>query len=229
MSNLKAIEEKLGVKFNDPKLLGRALVHRSYLNEALGKELESNERLEFLGDAILSFVISRWLFADFPQYPEGVLTTLRSSIVRTTALARIAREIGIGEYLLMSKGEKESGGQENPSILADTMEAIIGAIYLDQGVKTIDRFIKTKFADLVTQVSQSGNIKDAKSLFQEKAQANTKFTPVYKTLHETGPDHAKTFTVGVFLKDELIAQGQGKSKQVAEEKAAREALKKIQS
>jgi len=222
---LEALEKKLKLKFINPQLLAQALVHRSYLNEAQQKT-GSNERLEFLGDAILSFVISDWLFQKFPHYPEGELTNLRSNIVRTSALAQIARELELGDYLLLSKGEKELGGNQNPSLLADTLEAVIGAIYLDQGVDQVRRFIREKFSSLVTKITQKGEFKDAKSLLQEKLQAEFKQTPIYKTLDEEGPDHNKIFTVGVYLQRKLLAQGKGKSKQEAEEAAAKAALER---
>ncbi len=179
--------------------------------------------MEFLGDAILSSVISEWLFKKYPGHPEGVLTNLRSNLVRTTTLALISQELGVGEYLLMSKGEKDSHGQQNPSILADSLEAIIGAIFLDQGIAATKRFILEKFNTLLSQVTPQGEIKDAKSILQEKMQATVKETPIYKTLHEEGPDHNKEFTVGVFVQNKQLAQGIGKSKQAAEEAAARNA------
>jgi len=223
--NLKNLEIKLGVKFKKPELLAQALIHRSYLNETTGRGLNSNERLEFLGDAILELVISEWPFSQFPQYPEGILTNLRSNIVRTTALARIAQELAVGEHILLSKGERNSHGSENPSILADTLEAIIGAIYLDQGNKAAKKFIREKFRSLIKEVSQKSQYKDAKSLLQEKLQAESKETPVYKTLKEEGPDHDKSFTLGVYANGRLLAKGTGKSKQLAEEAAAQKALK----
>lgn len=225
--NLDNLEKKLGIQFKNPKLLAQALIHRSYLNEIAGKGIRSNERLELLGDSILSFIISEWLFFKFPNYPEGELTNLRSNIVRTSSLAQIAQELGLGDYLLLSRGEQESGGAQNPSILANALEAIIGAIYLDQGIITAQNFIKEKFAPLINKITKRGEFKDAKSILQEKLQADLKQAPVYKTLKEEGPDHDKTFTVGVFIQKKLLAKGKGKSKQEAEEKAAKTALEKI--
>ncbi len=219
-----ALEEKLKIKFKNPALLARALVHRSYLNEVVDSKIKSNERLEFLGDAILSFVISDWLFHDFTDFPEGKLTNLRSNIVCTTALAQIGEKLEIGEHLLMSKGERESNGHQNPVILANTVEAIIGALFLDQGIEIVRKFIKENFASLIQEIIKRGELKDAKSLLQEKLQAKVKATPVYKTLQEEGPDHDKTFIVGVYVNEKLLAQGKGKSKQEAEEKAAENAL-----
>ncbi|MFC1727219.1 ribonuclease III [Patescibacteria group bacterium] len=222
---LKNLEKKLGLKFKNPELLAQALVHRSYLNEATGKGISSNERLEFLGDAVLELVISQWLYNDLPHYPEGVLTNLRSNIVRTSSLAKISQDLEIGSDLLLSKGEKDSQGHQNPSILADTLEAIIGAIFLDQGIKPAQDFIKNKFGPLVKDVTQKGEFKDAKSRLQEKVQAQQKMTPIYQTIEEDGPDHDKVFTVGVYVDQNLLAKGKGKSKQLAEEAAAQEAFK----
>lgn len=221
------LEKKLGIKFKNPKLLAQALVHRSYLNEVSDPRIRSNERLEFLGDSILSFLISEWFFKEFSDYPEGALTNLRSNIVRTSSLAQIAQKLKVGEYLLLSKGEEESGGAQNPAILADTLEAVIGAIYLDQGIKVTKNFIKEKFTPLIKEVIKKGELKDAKSLLQEKVQEELKQTPIYKTLKEEGPDHDKTFTVGVYAQGKLLAKEEGKSKQEAEEQAARTALEKI--
>lgn len=225
--SLKIFEKKINIKFKNQKLLAQAMVHRSYLNEISDPTIHSNERLEFLGDTILSFIISEWLFEEFPNYPEGTLTNLRSNLVRTSTLAQIARQLHVGNYLQLSKGEKESGGAKNSSILADTFEAIVGAIWLDQGVKTTKKFIKEKFNPLIKKFSEKSELKDAKSLLQEKLQAESKQTPFYKTLREVGPDHDKTFTTGVYAGKKLLAEGVGKSKQEAEEKAAQVALEKI--
>lgn len=222
--NLDNLEKNLGIKFNNPKLLAQALVHRSYLNEVTDQRIRSNERLELLGDSILSFIISEWVFFQFPNYPEGELTNLRSNIVRTSSLAQIAKESQVGKYLLLSRGEQESGGAQNPSILADTLEAIIGAIYLDQGIDVAQKFIKEKFTPLIKTITKKGEFKDAKSILQEKLQAERKQAPIYKTLKEEGPDHDKIFTVGVYVQGKLLAKGKGKSKQTAEVEAAKKAL-----
>lgn len=221
---LDSLAKKIGVEFKDAQLLKQAMIHRSYLNEIKEGRLESNERLEFLGDAILSFVISEKLYQDYPDYPEGKLTNLRSNIVCTSALAKIAQQIDLGPYLFMSKGEKESGGNENISILANTVEAVIGAIFLDQGIEATRQFIQKKFGPMIKTVVDKGQLKDTKSLLQEKLQARLKETPTYRTLHQKGPDHDKTFTVGVFVQKNLLAKGTGKSKQEAEEAAAKKAL-----
>jgi len=220
------LADKLGLKFNDLNLLKEALTHRSYLNEVKEK-ISSNERLEFLGDAVLSFIISSWLFKKFPEYPEGKLTNLRSNLVKTSSLAKIAQKLKIGDYLLLSKGEKESQGQKNPTLLANTMEAIIGAIFLDQGTETVKNFIKTHFNPLLEEIIKTGRLKDYKSLLQEKIQAQEKPAPIYKTIKEEGPEHDKIFTVNVIVENKILATGKGKSKQKAEQQAAKKALQSL--
>lgn len=227
MKNLEKLQQRLGIKFNEPQLLAQALVHRSYLNEAIGEGLESNERLEFLGDSVLSFTVSHWLHQKFPHYKEGELTNLRSSLVRTSTLAQIANQLKIGQNLLMSRGEKSAGGEKNQSLLANALEAIIGAIFLDQGIAKAKEFIKTQLNPFLDQTLSKGELKDSKSLLQEKIQEKIKETPVYKTLKEKGPDHAKVFTVGVYSQGKLLAKEKGKNKQEAEEKAAKAALEKL--
>jgi len=225
--NLNQLQQQLAIKFRKPQLLAQALVHRSYLNEVTGEGLEHNERLEFLGDAVLSFVVSNWLYHKFPDYKEGQLTNLRSNLVRTATLAKIANQLGIGQNLLMSRGEKSSGGEKNPSLLANSLEAVIGAIFLDQGIEKTENFIKNHLEPFLDQIVAKGEFKDSKSLLQEKIQEEIKETPLYKTLKEEGPDHDKIFTVGVYSQGKFLAKGEGKSKQEAEEKAAQAALEKI--
>lgn len=229
MKNTKPLEKNLGIKFNDRQLLVKSLTHRSYLNETKDKKLESNERLEFLGDSILSFVISDRLFQKHPEYPEGTLTNIRSNLVKTETLAQIAQKLKIGNYLFLSKGEEDSGGRNNPSLLADALEAVTGAIYKDQGYDQVKKFILHHFQPTLKELLLSGKFKDYKSLLQEKLQAEKKQAPVYKTLKEEGPDHDKTFTVGVFDDSQLLARGVGKSKQSAESLAAKAALEKRQN
>lgn len=225
--NLTQLQQRLGINFNEPQLLAQALVHRSYLNETTGRGLESNERLEFLGDAVLSFIVTNWLYQKFPDYKEGLLTNLRSNLVRTSTLAQIANQLEIGQNLLMSRGEKSSGGEKNQSLLANALEAVIGAIFLDQGIAKTESFIKTQLEPFLKQTVSKGEFKDSKSLLQEKIQEKIKETPVYKTLKEEGPDHDKTFTVGVYTQGKLLAKEKGGSKQEAEEKAAEAALEKL--
>lgn len=229
MKNYQNLEKKLGVEFKNPRLLNQAFVHRSYLNEATDEKLTSNERLEFLGDAILSFIVSEWLYQSFPDYPEGKLTNLRSNLVKTETLAKIASKFQLGKYLLFSRGEKESGGQKNPSLLANTFEATIGAVFLDQGLQVTKKLVKKNLKPLLENLIKAGEFKDSKSLLQEKTQAKTKQAPVYKTVKEVGPAHAKIFTVGVYSQGKLLATAQGKSKQEAEEQAAGQALEKLAS
>lgn len=226
MNRLTSLEKNLGLKFKKRLWLTRALTHRSYLNEAKEKGLESNERLEFLGDSILSFVVSDLLYQQYPQYPEGTLTNIRSNLVNTKTLAQQAKKLKIGDYLFLSKGEEESEGKTNRSLLADAFEAVIGAIYLDQGYEKVKKFIIGRSQPLLEKIIISGRFKDYKSLLQEKLQAKKKLSPIYKTLEEKGPDHNKTFTVGVFDEKKMLATGEGKSKQTAESEAARLALEK---
>lgn len=213
-------------KFNNQDLFKQAFVHRSFLNEAK-ENLESNERLEFLGDSILSFIVSEHLYKSYPEFDEGILTNLRSLVVNTKSLAKTARNLGFGEHLLLSKGEEESKGRENESILANTFEAVIGALYLDQGIDAVKVFLFEVLIPDVAEYVEKRVFKDPKSLLQEHVQSKKQNSPVYKVLHEEGPAHAKQFTIGVYVENELVGEGQGKSKQEAEEQAAEQALEKI--
>lgn len=217
------LEKNLGHNFKDKNLLFCALTHRSYLNEHQSKNLISNERFEFLGDAVLELTISRKIFSDFPKLPEGDLTALRSKIVCTKTLSEIAKELEIGKFLLLSRGEDEGGGRSNPTLLANCLEAIIGAVYLDQGDDVVSKFINDHFILKISSILKD-NLKDSKSLFQEIAQEKERITPIYKVIDQTGPDHAKIFTVGVYLNKKKISQAEGRSKQEAEENAAKLAL-----
>lgn len=221
---LQELQNKIKTNFKDINKLTLALTHRSFLNE--NKKLsESNERYEFLGDAILEFWISDTLFQMFPKFDEGNLTNLRSLVVCTQNLAKIASEFDLGKYIFLSKGEENHGGRTNTSILADTFESIIGAIYLDQGIEAVKKFLQSFLNKSIEELSKQKVYKDPKSIFQEIAQAKEGITPNYKTLNETGPDHQKTFEVGVFLENRLIATGNGNSKQKAEEEASIKATK----
>jgi ribonuclease III len=213
-------------KFNDQKLFQQAFVHRSYLNEAK-EQLESNERLEFLGDSILSFVVSEHLYRTYPQFDEGVLTNLRSLVVNTKSLAKKAKELQFGDHLLLSKGEEDSKGRENESILANTFEAVIGALFLDQGIDAVKDFLNAVLIPNIEEFVQKKVFKDPKSLLQEYVQSKKQNSPVYKVLHEEGPAHAKQFTIGVYVENTLMGEGKGKSKQAAEESAAEQALEKL--
>ncbi len=216
-------------QFHNPNLLKQAFIHRSYLNENRQEPLQSNERLEFLGDAVLEFWVSDLLFKRFPQFPEGSLTNLRSLIVCTDNLAKTADKIGLGKKLLLSRGEEKHGGRTNPSILADTFESFTGAIFLDQGWEAVDQFLTNNLGPSIDQISKQKNLKDPKSVFQEIAQAREGVTPNYRILAEFGPDHQKKFEAGVYINNRLIAKGKGNSKQKAEEKAAIQATKIFQN
>jgi len=222
---LDPLLKDLGISVKNKELLTQALIHRSYLNESRRK-ITSNERLEFLGDSILSFVVSNYLYQQFPQLKEGDLTNFRSSIVKTTTLASVAQTLKLGTYLFLSKGEEEGGGRTNPSILADTFEAVLGALYLDVGLEKTKKVIDKFLLPLLEQIIVKKLYKDAKSSLQELVQEGTKISPVYTVIKEVGPDHAKEFTVGVYVNDKLLGEGSGKSKQDAEQHAARAALEK---
>jgi ribonuclease III len=213
-------------KINNPKLLEEALTHRSFLNEAKEK-VSSNERLEFLGDSILSFIVSDYLFNNYRDFNEGKLTNLRSLLVNTRTLALISKECNLGEHLRLSKGEEESGGRNNQSILADTFEAYIGALFLDQGIEEAQKFINGAVIPRADNFVKNNMLKDPKSKLQEYVQAKKQNSPLYKVLAEDGPAHARIFTVGAYVGESLLGEGKGKSKQEAEENAASIALEKI--
>ncbi|MBI2611339.1 ribonuclease III [Candidatus Gottesmanbacteria bacterium] len=217
------LQKSLKISFKNDSLLKQAFIHRSYLNETK-LTLESNERLEFLGDSILSFLISDYLYKTFPQLPEGSLTSLRSAVVNTKSLADCAKTLFLGKLLKLSRGEDEGGGRENISILADTFEALIGAIYLDTDLKTVKRITLTHLTPRLKEVIENKTYKDPKSTFQEVVQEKLRISPTYKVIKEVGPDHSKIFTVGVFVADTLYGTGQGKNKQEGEQNAASHAL-----
>ncbi len=224
---LNDLAQKVDLAFKDNNLIQQAFIHRSYLNE--NKEYaSSNERLEFLGDSILSLLVSEYLFKEYPDFSEGQLTNLRSSVVKTTTLAQIAKELKLGELLLLSHGEEEGGGRQNTSILADTFEAFLGAVFLDQGLLSAKKILSAFLFPLLTNILRDKKYKDAKSEFQEVVQEDKKVSPVYKVLDQKGPDHAKEFTIGVYVENILYGTGQGKSKQEGEMKAAEKALNKWQ-
>ena len=225
--NFAELEKKLGVKFKNHDLLIRALTHRSFLNEAHRPKPESNERLEFLGDAVLSFVISKLLYQQFPHHQEGNLTNIRSNLVKTLTLSKIGKELTIGDYLFLSRGEAESGGQQNLALIANAVEALIGAIFLDQGIAVVEDFIRRFFSGTLEAIIKTGNFKDSKNILQEKIQKRDIRPPTYKILGQAGPDHNKTFTVGVFVKNKLLAKGVGKNKLEAEKEAARTVLESL--
>ncbi len=215
-------------EFKNKELFRQAFIHRSYLNETKEK-LSSNERLEFLGDSILSFVTSEYLYQTYPNFNEGLLTNIRSLVVNTKSLAGIAKDFNFGEHLMLSRGEEESKGRENESLLANSVEAFIGALYHDQGIEAVKTFILGIMAPKIEAIVEKKSFKDPKSMLQEHLQAQKQSSPVYKVLEEEGPPHAKTFTIGVYVQETLLGTGVGKSKQVAEENAAKQALEKIQT
>ncbi|MEO0084462.1 MAG: ribonuclease III [candidate division WOR-3 bacterium] len=221
---LRELEKKIGVPFQNINTLKKALLHRSYVIEN-NFEKESNERLEFLGDAVLELAVSKFLFNEFPEMDEGQMTNLRAMLVNTKRLAAIAKEMEIPEYILLSKGELKTSGKEKESILADALEAVIGAIYYDRGYEAAEKFIKQKLLIKINEVIAEQKNANPKGQFQEIAQEKTGITPTYKVLKEWGPDHDKNFVVGLYLDQELIAKGSGKSKQEAESVAASKALK----
>lgn len=216
----------MGIEFNDLNLLKKACTHRSFLNENKGAGLEHNERLEFLGDAVLELVVTSYLFRKYSDKNEGDLTSYRSALVNTHSLARVATVLGVNDYLLLSKGESKDTGRARSIIMADSIEAIIGAVYLDQGYSAAANFISKNLLEVIDidEIVEKKLWLDAKSRFQERAQEETGQTPSYKTVKEVGPDHSKEFTLGVFIGDTQVALGTGLSKQEAEQKAAEKAL-----
>ncbi|HUV72192.1 MAG TPA: ribonuclease III [Clostridia bacterium] len=223
-NQFKQLEKNLNFSFKNQKLLKQALIHRSFLNEVREKKLSSNERLEFLGDAILEFWVSDQLFRRFSEFPEGKMTFVRTHLVRTETLAKLGRNLQLGQFLLMSKGEELGDGRENPVLLANTFEALLGAIFLDQGLEKAAEFLKSQFEPLLSKISPETTFKDNKSLLQELVQAKGQPTPSYRLISSAGPDHQKIFTMGVYVGERFLAQGTDKSKQEAEEEAAQKAL-----
>ncbi len=224
MKDFSEFEKKINIKFKNKDLSTQAFVHRSYCNEHPDFHLSHNERLEFLGDAVLELVVTEDLYRQYPKKTEGELTNWRASLVNSKILARVAQKLGFNDFLLLSRGESKELGKARRYILANTFEAVIGAIYLDQGYKACQGFIRKHLIKELPLIIEKGLYRDAKSHFQEEAQERAGITPTYKVLKEWGPDHAKHFIIGVFLEEELIAEGEGSSKQEAEEEAAKKAL-----
>jgi len=223
-NSLNQLEKTIGAKFKNPDILKTALIHRSWLNESKNRQIESNERLEFLGDAVIELWVTEILFSRYPKLNEGALTNIRAAVVRTENLAKKAEQLGLGQLIFLSHGEEKTGGRKNPSLLADTFEALIGAIYCDQGAKKTQDFLNHWLLSDIKYWGDKGNIKDAKTTLQEVVQAEYKVTPYYKILKQEGPDHNKIFTVAVLLGGKRICFERGKSKQEAEEAAAKKAL-----
>lgn len=220
----KALMENIKLDFKNLELLDLAFVHKSYLNEHRNLKKEHNERLEFLGDAVLELIVTEYLYKKFPQKGEGDLTNWRSALVKGRHLAEISIELELGLYLYLSRGEERSGGRKKNYLLANTLEALIGAIYLDQGYKTAQKFAQNFILGRLESILEAGLHIDAKSRFQEVAQELVGVTPEYRCLAEAGPDHNKNFTMGVYLDGQKVAEGDGPSKQKAEQEAAQNGL-----
>lgn len=226
MSNLKDLEKEIKVNFTNHDLLQQAMVHRSYINEHPNFKMGHNERLEFLGDAVLEIIVTEYLYKSFPDKPEGDLTNWRASLVNSKMLYKIANKLNFDKFLLLSKGEsKDSNSKARHYILADSVEAVIGAIYLDQGLEIAKEFILNNVITNLDEIIENRTYVDPKSRFQEMSQEIVGITPSYQVLKEEGPDHAKKFTIGLYLNEELITTGEGFSKQEAQTKAAEEGLK----
>ena len=224
-AKLNKFQKNLKTKFKDVSVLKQSLIHKSYLNEVRHTDLSNNERLEFLGDAVLELVITKYLFDFFPERPEGELTSFRAAIVRTESIARAAEELEFGKYIYMSKGEEATGGRKRPYILANTFEAVIGAIYLDLGLDEAEKFIERTLVPKIKEIVEKRLDIDPKSKLQEIAQEVVKETPQYTLVSEEGPDHDKVFTVVVTLKEIELKKGTGRSKQEAEQSSAKATLK----
>ncbi len=227
MKDFTKFEEIIGINFRDKNLLKQAFTHRSYLNEHKESEIVHNERLEFLGDAVLELIVTEYLYTKYPDETEGSLTSYRAALVNAETMSKAASRINMNDFLLLSKGESKDTGRARQIILANTIEALIGALFLDQGYEIAKYFISKNIFYLIDDIVSANTWMDAKSNFQEASQENESITPLYKTISEDGPDHDKDFTVGVYLDDELIASGVGKSKQEAEQIAAKLALEKM--
>ncbi|MBI2639587.1 MAG: ribonuclease III [Candidatus Sungbacteria bacterium] len=223
--DISQLEARLGAPFQNKDLLQQAFVHRSYLNENPNFRLSHNERLEYLGDAVLELIISEELYKRFPDKPEGDLTSFRAALVNSKMLAEVAAEFDFNDFLMLSRGEAKDVGRARQFILANTLEAVIGAIYLDRGYEAAAQFIQKGLFSRIDEVVTKKLYRDPKSLFQEIAQEHHGVTPTYEVLKEWGPDHNKHFIVGIYIDKELVAEGEGPSKQAAQEEAARMALK----
>ncbi len=228
MSDLRPLEENLNLSFQDRSILERALTHSSYINENPDSALVDNERLEFLGDAVLDFVVGAYLYERFPKMQEGELTSLRAALVRSSTLADFSRQLEVGPFLRLGLGEEENGGRERTPLLCAAFEAVIGAVYLDQGLEAVRQVVEPLIAPTLADIQEKSLHKDAKSEFQVWAQARFNTTPHYEVITESGPDHAKTFAVRVMVGLDVWGTGSGKSKQAAAQCAAREALAQIE-
>lgn len=224
--DIKSFESSIGIQFNDLALLRQAFTHRSYLNEHRGEVAGHNERLEFLGDAVLELISTHFLYEKFPGKPEGELTAYRAALVNAVTCEEVATALGMNDYLLLSRGEAKDTGRARNILLANAFEALVGAIYLDQGYEAARQFIATHLFPKIDDIVSKRLWQDPKSTLQEKAQEVEGITPSYAVIREEGPDHAKEFVVGVYLKEKIVAEGAGRSKQEAEAAAAKVALEK---
>lgn len=224
LKDLTALQKLMDVSFNDERHLLTAVTHRSYLNEHREATQDHNERYEFLGDAVLELVVTDFLFRKYPEKPEGELTAIRAALVNTVSLSEAATKLGVNDFLLLSRGEERDTGRARQYILANAFEALVGAVYLDQGYEAAGRFIGEQLFGNTEDIVKKRLWQDAKSRFQELAQEHTSITPSYETLEQVGPDHDRIFTVGVFLGEEKVAEGQGRAKQEAEQEAAERAI-----
>jgi ribonuclease III len=228
MTDICEVEQALNLTFSDKALLQRALTHRSYINENPDYPLEDNERLEFLGDAILDFITGEYLYHHFPEMAEGFLTNLRSALVRTETLAEFAAQVSLGDFLFLGKGEEDGGGRKRTAILCDAFEALIGAIYLERGIEFTRHYVQEMIEPALKEILNADSHKDAKSRLQEVAQSLFQITPTYHTIKEEGPDHAKKFTVEALIGQKAYGRGTGFNKQSAAQDAAEQALEALQ-
>lgn len=226
--DLTQLEKLIGVEFKNRNLLKEALTHRSYLNENPRWPIPHNERLEYLGDAVLELATTEFLFGNYPNYQEGQLTSLRAALVNYQMLSKIAREISLENFLFLSKGEMKDVGKARDVILANAIESLLGAVYLDQGYEVAKKLVKKLVLRHLDEVLEKGLYRDSKSLLQELVQDKFKMTPTYRVLKESGPDHQRNFLVGAFMGEELLGEGNGTSKQEAESQAAEAALNKLE-
>lgn len=228
MNEIDQARTRIESHFTDQSLLLRALTHRSYLNENPDLALEDNQRLEFLGDAVLDFLAAAWLYDHFPEFQEGRLTSLRAALVCTPTLAQFARQIGLGQLLRLGKGEEESGGRDRDANLCDAFEALVGALYLDSGLQAVESLMHPLLQEKTKAVLAAELDRNPKSRLQEWSQAERGITPRYKTIRASGPDHARSFLVAVYVGDEVFGEGAGSSKQAAARSAAEAALERLQ-
>ncbi len=224
---LEKLQKTLGVKFKNRSLLNTALTHRSFVNE-IGGSILDNERLEYFGDSVLALVVNEYLYKHYERYPEGNLAKIKSAVVSEATLSKVARKMNLGSYILMGKGEEQSGGRERPSILANTFEAIIAAVYLDAGFKTCRKFVLNKLKNEIERIDRLAYLRDPKTTLQEYVQKKYKERPVYDLVEEKGPDHQKEFIVNLVIDGRVVVRGEGTSKRKAEMNAAMEALKMIE-